>query len=404
MKTTIALIADNHFIFSNDGKVYVNGTYTQQYLKRFTSCFDEVVVVCRGRNCDETDDLSKYRLSGGNNVSFLRIPDFRGVAGYIAKKAIITRIIRGFFEKCDAVFIRMPCILTTIAINEAKRASKPYMIDVGADPSTIYKKSTFSLTRSIISCYLAKICKKACLSANGVSYVTESVLQKKYPCRALLLGETDNFFTESISNVDISLQFFFDKRLYERSSALKLLHVSNNIPNHSGKGHIESIKVLEYLVDHGVDATLTFVGDGDGIRDLKNECLVRKLEDRVFFAGRIMNRDDYRNVFIDHDFFIFPSHSEGLPRVVIEAMSTGMVCVTSNADGLPELIQKDLVFDFCDTNAMASKINELSNDTDKLNDISKRNFKKALQYSDIELKKRYVSFYSKVKSLINKKK
>ena len=31
----IAIIADNHFVYSDDGKVYVNGTYTQQYLARF---------------------------------------------------------------------------------------------------------------------------------------------------------------------------------------------------------------------------------------------------------------------------------------------------------------------------------------------------------------------------------
>ena len=78
----VVLIADNHFIKDNDN-FYVNGTYTQQYLKRFTSNFDLVTVIGRTRNVTDQDDVSKLRLSGGERVDFLELPDFNGVKNYI---------------------------------------------------------------------------------------------------------------------------------------------------------------------------------------------------------------------------------------------------------------------------------------------------------------------------------
>lgn len=401
MKKTIVLIADNHFIFSSDGKAYVNGTYTQQYLKRFTSCFDKVIVVCRGKK-QTNENLQSMRLSGGDGIEFAVLPDFKGIKEYIIKKNALRKIINCVVCACDAVFVRMPCILTTLSVKIARKHKKPIIVDVGADPFTIYRGSSKSLIRTFISYYLRSVCRKVCMIANGVSYVTKESLQKQYPCRALLEGESTNYFSASISNVDISNDFYFTTRSYGKINCVKLLHISNNIPKKSGKGHIECLNILHELSNKAINATLTFVGDGEGIDELKLLATNLGVADKVFFVGRIMDRDEYRKLFLAHDFFVFPSHSEGLPRVILEAMSTGMVCFASNVDGIPEIVDSGCIFKYSDIKAFATKIVDCYSNPDYLNRISQTNLQTSLSFSNDALKEIYVSFYKKVIKLMEK--
>lgn len=403
MSYKVALIADNHFI-EKDGKYYVNGTYTKQYLSRFTSNFDELVIIARGRSATENDDITKLRETGGERVTFALLEDFYGVQSYILKrKALKTRIDK-VLDSVDAVFIRMPCILTTVALKCAKENHLPMMIDVGADPDSIYRSSKNDLFQTLISKYLKRVCKQACLSANGVSYVTKHILQKKYPCTAMIQGESVERFTAAISNVDISEDSFYRERNYTTPiKPLRILHISNNIEENSGKGHEECLQVLSKLSRKGVDAQITFLGDGDGIKSLKQKANVLKVADKVIFKGRIADREEYRNIILSNDLFLFPSHSEGLPRVLIEVMATGMVCISSNVDGIPEILEKENIFNYSDTDAMTKRILELINDAHTMNAISNKNLKVARRYSNTNLKKEYDLYYSKVRRLIDTK-
>lgn len=401
MSYHIALIADNHFVFTESGQVYVNGTYTQQYLARFTSNFDKVTVVARGHKKGD-DDIQKLRLSGGDRVEFCCLQDFIGVSEYIKYRKILKRHIKECLANVDAVFIRMPCILTTISLECAKELSLPTMIDVGADPESIYLSAQKSISISLISAYLKNVCKKSCMTANGVSYVTEKILQDKYPCRAIVYGEKTDYFTASISNVDISRDFFFFDRNYSKKRGnLQLLHISNNIPTNSGKGHYECLQVLRNLKDKGIEASIIFLGDGEGINELIAIADKLGIGDRVTFAGRVSDREEYRSYLIDSDIFLFPSHSEGLPRVLIEAMATGLVCVSSNVDGIPEILSKNDIFDYSDIEGMSSRIEYYVNNQTEMSITSEQNILIAKRYSDDKLKKRYDEFYQKVRTLID---
>ena len=400
MKYRVCLIADNHFILGVDRNYYVNGTYTEQYLRRFTTNFDEVVVVARGREAKSEDEVSKLRLSGGEKVSFCILPDFNGIEQYVKLKCKIKKRLLKEFSDADAVFVRMPCILTTVSIKCAKALNKPFMIDVGADPATIYLSSPPTVIERLLSSYMRAMCKKECMEANGVSYVTQRVLQEKYPCKAIVRGETKEYFTASISNADISMECYSLRKYNGLDNNIKLLHISNNICEKSGKGHDEAIHVLSYLVKKGANASLTFVGDGDGIDYLKKIAQSNDVIERVSFTGRIADRNEYYRIIRENDIFLFPSHSEGLPRVLLEVMATGMLCVSSNVDGIPEILDEKDIFDIDDIKGFSDRIMEYIKDYNLVLTQSKRNFEVARQYSNINLKHIYDKYYEKVRRLI----
>ena len=404
MKYKVALIADNHFLFTPEGNVYVNGTYTKQYLSRFTSNFDSLIVIARGRQVEHSDDLSKYRESGGSNVCFRFVDDFQGVQSYLFNRRRISKQIQKGIADVDAIFVRMPCILTTLSLKLANKAKMPVCIDVGADPETIYLGSNKTIFRKLLSRYLMNVCKRSCLQANGVSYVTHSILQNKYPCKAILEGESTRFFTASISNVDISRGFYYRRSYHNDYDLVKLLHISNNIPINSSKGHQESLFVLKRLQEKGCNAKLTFLGDGEGITELKELASELGVLNSVDFKGRVADRVEYRNYLLGNDIFLFPSHSEGLPRVILEAMATGMACVSSNVDGIPEILDADDIFNYSDIEGMSNRIIQLLSDSNELNKVSLRNYVTAQNYSYEKIKINVDNYFGKLKALIDNRK
>lgn len=58
--------------------------------------------------------------------------------------------------------------------------------------------------------------------------------------------------------------------------------------------------------------------------------------DNVFFLGNIVNASKYNSLV---DLFILPSDFEGLPMVIIEAMSYGKPIVASNVGGISEIVR-----------------------------------------------------------------
>ena len=403
MSYKVALIADNHFIFDKED-VYVNGTYTQQYLQRFTSNFDELVVIARCRDRVAEDDITKLRTSGGKGVSFVKIEDFYGTRDYLAKRNKIKNVMNKALSDVDAIFVRMPCILTTISIECAKKNRIPIMLDVAADPDTIYRSSKATISELLISKYMKYMCRKACMDSNGVSYVTKNVLEQKYPCYSMVHGESTDYFNAAISNADISNDFYFHNRDYSCvGNPIRLLHVSNNICNNSSKGHIECLQITKKLVDHGYDVRMMFLGDGEGRKELENISKSLGIEEQIVFMGRIADRSQYRNIMLNNDFFIFPSHSEGLPRSVLEAMSTGMVCIASNTDGIPEVINKEDIFAYYDVDGFVERIEQYIANRTLRERTSEENYTVALNYSNDNLRKAYNEYYSKVRSLIDYK-
>lgn len=83
----------------------------------------------------------------------------------------------------------------------------------------------------------------------------------------------------------------------------------------------------------GVD--LVLVGKGEQEADLR--ALAEDLPIKVDFAGTLDNVVLAKRL-AQHSLFLLPSLHEGLPKVLIEAMATGMICIGTNIPGITDLI------------------------------------------------------------------
>jgi len=97
---------------------------------------------------------------------------------------------------------------------------------------------------------------------------------------------------------------------------------------------------MESVVRAVPEARLLVVGDTlDSDRDQKAKQTLRRLiysnglASRVIFTGFV---DDVPRLMAAFDLFVLPSHREGMPRTVIEAMAAGKPVVATNIRGCRE--------------------------------------------------------------------
>jgi glycosyltransferase involved in cell wall biosynthesis len=103
------------------------------------------------------------------------------------------------------------------------------------------------------------------------------------------------------------------------------------------KGHADLIEALAHLrgLAPVLDFKLVIVGEGPERSRVEGAARAHGLEDRVVFAGQTA---DVRPFYAMADVLALPSHSEGSPYVLLEAMAAGVPVVATRVGGVPEIV------------------------------------------------------------------
>ena len=101
------------------------------------------------------------------------------------------------------------------------------------------------------------------------------------------------------------------------------------------KGQDILLQSLAELLD--LNWRMTFAGDGPDRTLLEKGAQRLGLEERVSFLGDVPT-PRVRELLSSHDVFILSSHFEGMPLSLLEAMASGLACVTTNVGSINELI------------------------------------------------------------------
>lgn len=136
-------------------------------------------------------------------------------------------------------------------------------------------------------------------------------------------------------------------------------------------GYLDTFKGIFELIDAfyevnkgNKNTTLMIIGEGPKKNELKKRVLKIGLEKSVIFTGKIPSIDIYE-YYQSADIFVLPSHTEGLPLVIIEAMACGIPVIASSVGGISEVVE-DNINGFLvpphNTSLLAYKLSILIND------------------------------------------
>jgi len=102
------------------------------------------------------------------------------------------------------------------------------------------------------------------------------------------------------------------------------------------KGVFELVAAIEALQNRGSGAHWLVAGDGD-VEDVREAVSKLPRPELVSVPGWL-GRDDVRAALARASVFCLPSHDEGVPIALLEAMSYGLACVVTPVGGMPEVI------------------------------------------------------------------
>jgi len=153
---------------------------------------------------------------------------------------------------------------------------------------------------------------------------------------------------------------------------------------YKNKGFKYLIEATKELVANNSQLTTIIIGEGQGRNNLEKLIKEYNLENNIILAGRIENASELLLAF---DIYVCSSVKEGLSYTIIEAMQSGLPIVATNVGGNPELI-KDQETGFLikpnDPGILASKINEIINNPDLMQEQSTKARIKALEEFNLE--------------------
>jgi len=108
---------------------------------------------------------------------------------------------------------------------------------------------------------------------------------------------------------------------------------------HKFKNHKMLINAIS-LLDKKIlmHLKILIVGDGEMRAELEKQVLKHQLQSCIIFLGE---RSDIPEILNMLDFLVLTSSTEGVPMIILEAMSSGVPCIATNVGGISEIISND---------------------------------------------------------------
>ena len=107
-------------------------------------------------------------------------------------------------------------------------------------------------------------------------------------------------------------------------------------------GRLKWVKGLEYTLEalgelhkKGVDFQYTIIGEGEEYERLCFAAHQLGIGDKIYFAGKLPHAE-VKNAMEQADIYLQYSIQEGFCNSVLEAQAMGLLCIVSDAEGLPE--------------------------------------------------------------------
>lgn len=132
------------------------------------------------------------------------------------------------------------------------------------------------------------------------------------------------------------------------------------------KAHVDLLAAFTRLreTNRELKCKLVIVGDGPERGALEAAARPWGINVDVIFTGQ---ENDVQPFYAAADVFVLPSHSEGSPNVLLEAMAANLPIVATDVGGVPEIVENNesaVLVPVNDPNAMAAAIARVLNDQD----------------------------------------
>ena len=384
MKLCVAL--ECRFTRLPDGSVWTENQYATSFWDPYLAVFDHVRCLARVRDVRWRED--GWQRADSDRVSFSAVPAYHGGAQFIRRFVSVRQAIHRAIRPGHAYLLRLPGPIGELAGRQLRKMDYPYAVEVLGDPYEVFSPGAVRHPlRAFLRRYAPRQLRRHCADACAVSYVTDTVLQRRYPSAGV---------STAASDIDLDgADLVSAPRTFTRQAGPTRLIFVGSLEQYY-KAPDVLIRAFAACQRRGIDLELTIIGEGRHRPSLIALAEALGCARSIRFVGSLPRAQVFAE--LDRaDLFVLPSRTEGLPRAMIEAMARGLPCVGTNVGGIPELLPPDALVPRNDWEALAATVARLVASPERLGELSRRNLTKAASYEKSVLWKRRTEFYHRLR-------
>jgi len=296
------LIIGNGFIGRNDSKYYVN-KHTSKFCNELIENNFKVGFLQFNKRLNKNADLLDSPLDNHIEVHTISSDKYKSTIGKLFSYIVISILTIKTILKYDFIYIFYPGHVPVLAAIVSILLRIKYGLYIRGQHNIettigkyVIKKANFCLT-------VSDLLKEQILINN--KYVDVIAPMIDFSKKDILLNRN---YSE-----DGKLRFLFVGRIELRKGIFDLLHAIKQLNNKYDNLHFD------------------IVGGGESFGKIKNEF---KEFSNIVMRGQISDKEELLHIYKHSDIFIFPSHDEGFPRVLYEAMMLRLPVITTMVGGI----------------------------------------------------------------------
>lgn len=216
------------------------------------------------------------------------------------------------------------------------------------------------------------------------------ILSYKFVDKVVSLTEHDLFFYKSINKNSIVIPNPIDAKNINQVGFPERKDSIIAVGTLTKRKGFERLLDLWTRVESQVSYSLDIYGDGEEYENLisQSKCLGHR---KVVFHGNV---EDIESHYDEAKIFVMTSYTEGFPMVILEAMKSGLPCISFDIETGPNELIDDGINGFLipdgDKSKFEEKLIELANDEDKLIEMSKNATKTIVKYQVESIVKKWI--------------
>lgn len=335
--------------------------------------------------------ISEMSKLNSENVSFVFRKKRNTIFSYFKYGKENKKIERDAILEADCCIFHVPIADDAYLIETACSLNKPYLVVVcGCAWNAFWHHS---IKGKFVAFFRYYYLKQVIRKSSYVIYVTDKYLQGKYVTKGDVLGCSNVM----LPDIDCAILQKRQNMISCINSMKELKIITIGAIDVTYKGQKSVIKAIALAKKVGFNFQYYLVGKGssDFLHKIARQYGV---EDNIHFVGGVPHNQifDYLD---SMDVYIQPSKTEGLPRAVIEALSRGLLCLGSDAGGIPELISSKYIFKKGDASSIRNLLVDITKE--QMLEQAEINIQKATGFTEQVLNKKRMDFI--MKFLINNK-